>query len=142
VLALDTILNGATMPEETDPGAWAMMLATDGKRPLGIEVEQLLAVSRWLRTESGRPNIRVQTVGMRSQIVAMIAAALSPDLYGTVVSDDAIESLGSLIDGPLVFRTAPELFCLDLYKYFDVDLFAAMAEPVRVERHVKLSGKQ
>jgi dienelactone hydrolase len=137
VLALDTIFNGATKPEESDPGAWTMMTTTDGKRPLGMEVEQLLAVSRWLRPRSAEQKIRVETVGMRSQMVALISAALSPDLYSSVVSHDAIDSLGSLMQGPLLFRSAPELFCLDLYKYFDVDLLTAMAAPVRIELHLK-----
>lgn len=136
VLALDTIFNGATKPEESDPGAWAMMTTTDGKRPLGLEVEQLLAVARWFREHSGQAKIRLQTVGIRSQIVAQIAAALSPDLFNTIVSDDAIDSLGSLMKGPLLFRSYPELFCQDLYKYFDIDLFTSMAEPVPIELHL------
>jgi dienelactone hydrolase len=136
VLALDTIFNGATRPEESDTGAWAMMVTTDGKRPLGLEVEQLLAVARWFQANSGQAKIRVQTVGIRSQVVAQVAAALSPDLFAAIVSDDAIDSLGSLMEGPLLFRSAPELFCLDLYKYFDIDLFTSMAEPVRIERHL------
>jgi dienelactone hydrolase len=136
VLALDTIFNGATKPEESDPGAWAMMVTTDGKRPLGLEVEQLLAVARWFQAASGQAKIRVQTVGIRSQVVAQVAAALSPDLFAAIVSDDAIDSLGSLMEGPLLFRSVPELFCLDLYKYFDIDLFTSMAEPVRIERHL------
>ena len=136
VLALDTIFNGATKPEESDPGAWAMMVTTDGKRPLGLEVEQLLAVARWFQAASGQAKIRVQTVGIRSQVVAQVSAALSPDLFAAIVSDDAIDSLGSLMEGPLLFRSVPELFCLDLYKYFDIDLFTSMAEPVRIERHL------
>ncbi len=136
VLALDTIFNGATKPEESDPSAWAMMVTTDGKRPLGLEVEQLLAVARWFQANSGQAKIRVQTVGIRSQVVAQVAAALSPDLFAAIVSDDAIDSLGSLMEGPLLFRSVPELFCLDLYKYFDIDLFTSMAEPVRIERHL------
>jgi hypothetical protein len=136
VLALDTIFNGATKPEESDPSAWAMMVTTDGKRPLGLEVEQLLAVARWFQANSGQAKIRVQTVGIRSQVVAQVAAALSPDLFAEIVSNDAIDSLGSLMEGPLLFRSVPELFCLDLYKYFDIDLFTSMAEPVRIERHL------
>jgi dienelactone hydrolase len=134
VLALDTLFNGATMPEEPDPGAWAMMVATDGKRPLGLEVEQFLAVSRWLKANAGGAKVRVQTTGMRSQVVALMGAALDPDLYSTIVSKQAIDSFGTLLKGPLVFRSAPELFCLDLYKYFDIDTLTAMAQPVNVER--------
>jgi hypothetical protein len=38
-----------------------------------------------------------------------------------------MKSLAYLIDTPVPFRTAPELFCLDLYKYFDLDTLAALA---------------
>lgn len=137
VVALDTIFNGATMPEESDPGAWAMMTATDGKRPLGLEVQQFLAVSQWLKARSGGAKVRVQTIGMRSQVVALIGAALSPDIYSTIVSEQTIDSFGALLSGPICFRSAPELFCLDLYKYFDIDILTAMAQPVHIERQVK-----
>jgi hypothetical protein len=32
------------------------------------------------------------------------------------------------------FRSAPELFCLDLYKYFDLDQLSMMAGPTDVKR--------
>ena len=133
VLALDTILNGATMPQETDPGAWAMMATTDGDRPLGLEVAQLLATAKWFQATSGGHKIGLETQGIRSQIVALSAAATAPDLFNSIVSNNAIDSLGFLMDGPILFRSAPELFCLDLYKYFDIDRLEAMAEPTKIE---------
>src|SRR5438034_1496196 len=33
---------------------------------------------------------------------------------------------------PISFQNAPELFCLDLYKEFDMDRLAAMAAPAKV----------
>jgi hypothetical protein len=36
-------------------------------------------------------------------------------------------------------RSAPDLFCLDLYKYFDVDRLVAIAAPVKIETG-KLAG--
>ena len=47
----------------------------------------------------------------------------------------AMKSLGYLLDAPVPFRSAPDLFCLDLYKDFDIDRFAAMAEPAKWEPH-------
>jgi hypothetical protein len=32
------------------------------------------------------------------------------------------------------FRSAPELFCLDLYRYFDLDRLSLMAVPTEVKR--------
>ena len=44
-----------------------------------------------------------------------------------------MRSLGHLLDTPVAFRAAPELFCLDLYRDFDIDRLAALAEPTKVE---------
>ena len=134
VLALDTILNGATMPKESNSSVWPMMLVTDGDRPLGLEVAQLLATSKWLQNTTGQQTIRLETEGIRSQMVGLIAAALEPGLFSTVVSNDVLESLGELLNGPLLFRTAPDLYCLDLYKYFDIDRLAAAAAPTTIEK--------
>ena len=134
VLALDTILNGATMPKESNSSVWPMMLVTDGDRPLGLEVAQLLATSKWLQNTTGQQTIRLETEGIRSQMVGLVAAALEPGLFSTVVSNDVLESLGELLNGPLLFRTAPDLYCLDLYKYFDIDRLAAAAAPTTIEK--------
>jgi len=134
VLALDTILNGATMPKESNSSVWPMMLVTDGDRPLGLEVAQLLATSKWLQNTTGQQTIRLETEGIRSQMVGLVAASLEPGLFSTVVSNDVLESLGELLNGPLLFRTAPDLYCLDLYKYFDIDRLEAAAAPTTIEK--------
>jgi len=145
VLALDLLFNGATIPEEPDPAGWEMLIASAGDRPLGIEVAQLVAVTEWLRSTSvgagpvpaqgghkGRPYIRVETDGKRNQVIALAAAAIAPDAFSEIVSSDAIESLGYLLEKPVTYRGAPELFCLDFYKFFDIPQLEAMAAPVKV----------
>jgi len=139
VLALDTVLNGATMPKQSDGAVWPMMLATNGDRPLGLEVAQLLATSRWLQKTTGQPTIRLETEGMRSQMVGLIAAALEPGLFSNLVSNEGLSSLGELLTGPLVFRIIPDVFCLDLYKYFDIDRLQALAAPVKIEDGQKVN---
>jgi hypothetical protein len=111
-----------------------MMLATDGDRSLGLEVAQLLATSKWIQKTTGRPTIRLETEGIRSQMVGLTAASLEPALFDRVVSNEVLGSLRELLDGPLVVRTTPELFCLDLYKYFDIDRLEALAAPTIIER--------
>jgi dienelactone hydrolase len=137
VLALDTILNGATMPKESDASVWPMMLVTDGDRPLGLEVAQLLATARWLQKTTGRQTIRLETEGVRSQVVGLIGASIEPGLFSNLVSNEVLGSLGELLNGPLIFRTTPDLFCLDLYKYFDIDRLEALAKPTVIERGQK-----
>ncbi|MBT9332607.1 alpha/beta hydrolase family protein [Paracidobacterium acidisoli] len=125
VLALDLLFQS---PDLTHSTAWALLADSSGARPLGLEAAQLIAAAKWLHAATGRP-VEVQTSGMRSQVVAQIAAALAPSEFSTVVSRNAIRSLGYLFDAPVPFRSAPELFCLDLYRYFDIDVLTALASP-------------
>jgi len=62
----------------------------------------------------------------------MVAAALAPQTFSELTIHDGIKSLKYLLDKPVPLRAAPELFCLDLYKYFDIDSITALASPVAV----------
>jgi hypothetical protein len=103
-----------------------------GERPLGIEAAELVATARWLAARSASARPRIEAKGIRSQLVALVAAALEPRLFGEVVVRDGMKSLGHLLDKPVEFLDAPEAFCLDLYKEFDVGELAALAAPTVV----------
>jgi hypothetical protein len=130
VLALEPLFFGSTTPDDPDPAYWEMIVASSGERPLGIEVQQLIAVAKHFHANNTK--IRLETYGIRSQIVALAAAALEPQLFSTAESRSGMTSLSYLLDKPVEYRAAPDLFCLDLYKYFDVDRLAAIAAPVKV----------
>ena len=132
VLALDLLFNGATAPD--NPADWEMLVATTGERPLGLEVAQLVAVAGWARTTFGGSSIRVITEGIRNQVIAVSAAALGSDTFSEIESRQATESLDYLLRKSVPFRSTPELFCLDLYKYFDLDRLSVMAAPTEVKR--------
>src|SRR5580704_4431037 len=87
VLALDTILNGATRPLESNASVWPMMLVTTGNRPLGLEVEQLLAPDKWLAKTSGQKTLRLETAGIRSQMIGLMAAAIETELFNEISSN-------------------------------------------------------
>ena len=135
VLALDPIFIGESMPLVPDSTPYALLVSTTGGRPLGLEVEQLLAATKWLEQQSGHAKVRLETTGIRSEVIGLAAAALDPSAFSEVVSHDAMKSLGYLLDAPVPFRSAPDLFCLDLYKDFDLDRFAALAAPAKWEPH-------
>ncbi len=129
VLALDLLFIGADMPEVPDSSDWELLVDSSGERSLGLQVAQLLAVAHWLRATNGTTNIQVETDGIRNQVIALVAAAIEPDTFTQVTSRNAMKSLSYLLEKPVTLRSAPELFCLDLYKYFDVDSFSAIASP-------------
>ena len=134
VLALDVVFNGETTPQSPDPTDYEMLVASMGERPLGLEVGQLIGVAKWLAKNSGPAPLRLEATGIRSQVVALAAAALEPALFSDVVVTGGMHSLGFLLDAPVPQRSAPELFCLDLYKDFDLDHFIAMAAPTKVSQ--------
>ena len=108
------------------------MIAATGDRPLGLEAAQLLALAEWLRAESGARRLRLETAGPRSQVVALTAAALRPGLFAEVVVRRGMRSLAHLVEQAIEYSAAPDLFCLDLYRKFDLDTLSAAAAPTQV----------
>ena len=132
VLALDLLFIGDMAPEKPLLSAYALKVTTTGDRPLGLEAAQLLAVARWFREAAGDRRIRLESTGIRSEVASLAASALEPKMFSEVVSREAVYSLSRLLDAPVEYREAPDLFCLDLYKEFDLDRLGALAEPVTV----------
>jgi dienelactone hydrolase len=132
VLALDLLFNGFTRPQAPDPTDWEMLVASAGDRPLGIEVAQLLGAAHWLQAGNAHRKIQIETDGIRSALIAAVAAALDPGTFSIVTSRHAMKSLSYLLDTPMAFHSAPDLFCLDLYKYFDIDTITAIAAPTAI----------
>jgi hypothetical protein len=133
VLTLDLLCNGATMPQQPDDSDWIVLLDSSGDRTLGLQAAQLLSVIGWLRAENSSVTVQVETDGIRSQVVAAIAAALDPKAVTGVGSHNGIMSLRYLLDAHVPMRTVTELFCLDLLKDFDLDSLAALASPAKIE---------
>jgi hypothetical protein len=131
-LAFEPLFFGSTSPDETEPAYWEMLVASRGDRAIGLEVAQLIATAKSFRSVTGASDTRLVTDGIRSQLVALAAAALEPALFSEVDSSHAMSSLSYLLDAPVPYRTAPDLFCLDLYKYFDIDRLTVLASPVKV----------
>ncbi len=127
VLALDLVFTGDSAPVDPGPWAFTQFLAAVGDRPLGIEAAQLAAVTRWFMNASNRPNARLEGTGIRSQVIALVTGAATPGLFSETVTRGGISSLRALLDKPVSYDAAPDLFCLDLYKNFDLDTLKALA---------------
>ncbi len=128
VLAADLVFFGDAAPENPPAYAWTQLIATLGERPLGLQAAQLIALADWL--SAGRP-VRLEATGMRTQVIALAAAALEPARFRQVVVRQGIRSLGHLLEAPVEYRTAPELFCLDLYREFDLESLESLSRASR-----------
>ncbi len=120
-----------------DDSTWLFeqMISTTGARPLGIEVAHLTELARWLK-RAGSPRVRLESSGRRTQVVALVAAALDPSLFSEVAVRKGMPSLRYLVDKPVSFQDAADLFCLDLYKVTDIDRLTALAAPTVVKEQI------
>lgn len=135
VLALNLLFSGDAAPGgKTARAHFAEMLEAVGKRPLGLEAAQLLGIASWARQQWRPGSMHLDAQGLRSQGVALVAGALAPKLFTTLDTRGGIASLSYLYDRPVKFASAPELFCLGLYKDFDIDRLAALAAPTRIRQ--------
>jgi hypothetical protein len=141
VLALDLLFTGFSRPQIPDSTDWETLVASTGDRPLGLEVAQLLAVVHWLHTSDPDRSVDIETNGIRSGVIAAVAAALDPRAIHSITSRHAMKSLAHLLDAPVTFRSAADLFCLDLYKEFDIDSITALAAPTLI-RNDGLADRQ
>jgi hypothetical protein len=152
VLVFDPLFFGENIPGSAErPGIsnFAQLLNSIGERPLGLEAAQVTAVVRWMSQGldhgsataglSGKaPSatvepVRIGTTGPRSETVALVAAALNPELFSELRAIKAIPSLMDVFDHPETYRGAPELMCLDLYRDFDFEVLKAVLSPVNVD---------
>lgn len=140
VVALNLIFTGDASPDKLGapkelwfPSAlYTQQLASIGERPIGLEAAQLVAIVQWFRERTGAPQARLEAVGIRSQVTALIAAALEPTFFVELLVREGMRSLRYLLDTPVKHQDAPDLSCLDLYKEFDVHSLAALAAPTKV----------
>lgn len=131
VLVVDPLFTGDTAPPP-HMNLMAEMLAATGERPLGMEAAQLIGIVHWAQQKYAPARIRLESDGIRSQMICLVAAALEPELFAGVEVHHGMTSLAYLLDAPVPYEKAPDLFCLDLYKYFDIDRLAALAAPNRI----------
>ncbi len=143
VLVADLLGMGDAAPDQPFH-LLAETLAATGERPLGMEVAQLVGLAHWAQEQWTPAQIRLEGSGPRSQVIALVASALNPELFSQVGLHGGMRSLQYLLDKPVKYEEAPDLFCLDLYKDFDLEQLVALAKPSEVIHHgyLELAAQQ
>ena len=131
LLALDLMGMGVASPDQPAE-LFAEMLAATGERPLGMEAAQLIGVSRWAQDAWAPSQIRLEGTGICSQVISLTVSALEPRLFSQVELYGGMHSLSYLLEEPVEYKDAPDLFCLDLYTKFELDRMKALAGPTEV----------
>lgn len=158
VLVFEPLFFGENVPgtaEHPDMTQYAQLLSAVGERPLGLEAAQLAAVTRWLQAgrfdgsstqgaELAAPTapqpVHVVTIGPRAETVAVVAAALTPELFSAIDVRKGMASLAEVYAKPLNYGDDPDLMCLDLYKDFDFNTLVPLAAPVKIDLKAEEPG--
>jgi hypothetical protein len=131
VVAVDPFYCGEARVNERDY-LFALLVASVGERPLGIQSSQLAAVARWLANERKAGPVMIATEGPRSSVMALVAAAIEQTAISGVELHSAHGSLKEVIEGNTSYGAAPELFCFGLLTEFDVRELTAIVAPREV----------
>lgn len=128
VLAVDPFYFGESKIRQSD-WLFALLVATVGDRPLGLQAGQLAAVARWAAgRESGTPATLV-AIGPRSSVFALVAASLETQAVAAVELRQALGSLKEIIERNAAVAESPELFCFGLLECCDVRQLTALVAP-------------
>jgi hypothetical protein len=135
VLAIDPFYLGESKIEDRGY-LFALLVSSVGARPLGVQADQLQAVTRWATAKFGSPVRRHVAIGPRISLAALIAAATGTtderpqqlELHGS------LGSLREVIEKNWSVDEYPELFCFGLLKVCDIDGLTKLARPCEVVR--------
>ncbi len=127
VLAIDPFYFGESKIAQKD-WLFAILLASVGERPLGLQAAQLAAAARWAEGRfKGAP--RIVALGPRSSLAALAAAGLEEKAVAGLELHRAYGSLKEILEQSMAVNAAPELFCFGLLEAFDVRQLVALAAP-------------
>ena len=110
--------------------SYHMLLASAGRRALGLQVGQLLALLRWAGRRYRRNTVNLRANSQAVSVAALAATALAPNLVAELTTCAMMDSFARLIEWPLPYANAAPLFCFGLLKEFDVDDLIALTDPV------------
>ncbi len=119
VIAIDPFYFGES--QITQRGyLYALLVATTGARPLGLQASQIAAAARWAKTKFPGGPVSVHSVGPRLGVAALVAAALEPGSISKLTQVQPLATLHQVIDENRTLDATPELFCFGLLEAFDI----------------------
>ncbi|MFM8470288.1 MAG: alpha/beta hydrolase family protein [Limisphaerales bacterium] len=132
VVAVDPFYFGESRIAQKD-FLFALLVASVGDRPLGLQASQLTAAARWLSTDRKFGPVKLVSIGPRASVFATIAAALEEKAIGSLELCQPLGSLRELIEKNVGVDRQPELFCFGLLEQFDVPQLRALVAPRTVQ---------
>lgn len=134
VVAVDPFYFGESRISQRD-FLYGLLVHAVGERCLGIQADQVAAVSRWLVSTNQSEPVTVHAVGRRTGLIALVAGVLENDAIAAVDAADCPGDLDWILTENIGVDQAPELFCFGFWQYFDPSVLKEMMG----EREVRLS---
>ena len=131
VIALDPFYFGESAIQ-TEDWLFAILIASLGERPLGIQAGQIAAAAQWAQSGHGKP-VEIHAAGARLSLAALVASALEPSAISGLRLEESFGSLREIVERDFGVDQAPELFCFGLLEAFDIKQLVALAAPTPVE---------
>jgi hypothetical protein len=135
VLAIDPFYIGESKLEDRGY-LFALLVSSVGTRSIGVQADQLQAVTRWAAAQFGGPVQRQVAVGPRISLAALLAAATgdSDERPKQLEMHGSLNSLREIIENNWSVDEYPELFCFGLLEHCDVDDMIELARPCEAVR--------
>ncbi|HJQ80256.1 MAG TPA: hypothetical protein VJ828_09890 [Lacipirellulaceae bacterium] len=135
MLAIDPFYLGESKIEQRGY-LFALLVSSVGARPVGVQADQLQAVTRWANSQFGEPVTQHTAIGPRVALAALLAAATASDKERPqqLVLHGSIGSLREVIENNWSVEEYPEMFCFGLLQHCDVDDLVELAKPCEVVR--------
>jgi hypothetical protein len=135
VLAVDPFYLGESKLEQRGY-LYALLVSSVGARPMGVQADQLQAVSRWAAKEFGAPVKRQVAIGPRVSLAALVASATADDEERPeeLLLHGSLASLREVIAHNWSVDACPEMFCFGLLEHCDIDDLVLLAKPCSVTR--------
>jgi dienelactone hydrolase len=131
VLAIDLAFTGDAWKGETVSDLQQLVYGA-GERPIGLETAELIEIARLMKNRAHQEKVRLESSGIRSQVVSLLGSAFEPGMFSEVITRDGMRSLDYVLQKPVEYEAAPDLFCLDLLRETNLDRLTALSVPVRV----------
>ncbi|MCI0621464.1 MAG: alpha/beta hydrolase family protein [Acidobacteria bacterium] len=133
VIAVDPFYFGECRPGSKRDFLYALLLASLGSQPLGIQASQLMAVAQWLKHERGLGPVSIEALGERASLAALVSAGLDKNSINGLSLHKSLASLKEVIERNLTAQETPEFFCFGLLERLDIKQLIALVAPRPVQ---------
>jgi dienelactone hydrolase len=135
VLAIDPFYLGESKLDDRGY-LFALLVSSVGSRPIGVQADQIQAVTRWAAKQFDQPVKQQVAVGARISLAALIAAATGADdeRPQQLVLHGSLGSLREIVEKNWSVNDYPEMFCFGLLEHCDIEDLVDLARPCAVAR--------